>query len=132
MVRLNRERDRAGFPWESGPMKDRLAEIVRRCGAAAAPGALELAPPPAWTTPRVGQDHGRGPSWTLLHLRLALRTAHLSFDFPEDSIGADVDVTASKPDVTIPPVTVNSHESNLGQFSRIGVGQSYEKFSPAG
>ena len=76
---------------------------------------LQLAPLPAWSTPRVRQDHGRGPPWTLLHLRLAFWSAHLSFDFPGLPVGADVDVTASKPDVTIPPVTVNSHQSNLGQ-----------------
>ena len=68
--------------------------MMSSLAAQPAPGALELAPMPAWTTPRVCQDHGGGPSWTLLHLGFALRAAHLGLDFPENAVGADVDVTA--------------------------------------
>jgi hypothetical protein len=95
-----------------------------------APGALQLAPPPAWPPPRVRQDHGRSPTWTLLHLRLTVRAAELCLDFPEIAVGADVDITARKPDVTIPPVMLNSHVSNLGHRQHIGTGQSCETFSP--
>src|SRR3954468_13010397 len=77
---------------------------------AAQPGSwrLELAPLPAWTTPRVGQDQRGRLSWTLLHLGFALRPAHLSFNLPDFSVGADVDIPAREPDVTIPPVMLNS------------------------
>ena len=71
-------------------------------------------------------------TWTLLHLRLALGATHLSFDFPVNAVSADVDVTTTKPDVTIPPVMLNSHVSNLGQITGIGVRQSCETFSPGG
>ena len=97
-----------------------------------APGALQLAPLPAWTAPRVCQDQRGGFSWTLLHLGLAFGPTHLGLDFPGHTVGADVDVTACDPDVTIPPVMLNSHMSNLGQFRDIGVGQSCENLSPAG
>jgi hypothetical protein len=116
----------------SGPIQNiRLADGVMR---AAQPGSwrLQLAPLPAWTSPRVGQDQRGGLSWTLLHLRLALWAAHLSLNFPQFAVGADVDVPAMNPDVTIPPVMLNSHVSNLGQETGIGVGQSCESFSPAG
>ena len=82
-----------------------------------APGASDLAPPPAWTAPRVSQDHGRGLSWTLLDLGLPFGATHLGFDLPEASVGPDVDVATSKTDVTIPPVMLNSHASTLGQIS---------------
>ena len=82
-----------------------------------APGASELAPPPAWTAPRVSQDHGRGLSWALLNLGFTLRPTHLGFDFPEVSVGPDVDVATGKPDVTIPPVMLNSHATTLSQES---------------
>ena len=78
-----------------------------------APGALKLAPLPAWSAPRVGQDQRGRLSWTLLHLGLALWPAHLGFDLPDVSIGADVDIPAREPDVTIPPVMLNSHLTNL-------------------
>src|SRR4051794_16603378 len=58
---------------------------------------LELAPPPAWAAPRVGQDHGRCLAWTLLHLGLAVRATHLGFDLPQGAIGTDVDVAACDP-----------------------------------
>jgi hypothetical protein len=111
--------------------KIRLADEVK-LAAQPAQGASDLAPLPAWTTPRVRQDQGRSLAWTLLHLRLALRSTHLGLDFPECAVGAYVDITASKPHVTIPPVMLNSHMSNLGQIHEIGVEQSCEKFSPAG
>jgi hypothetical protein len=47
-----------------------------------------------------------------LYLGFSVRAAHLSFDFPEFPVGTDVDVPARKPDVTIPPVMLNSHVSN--------------------
>jgi hypothetical protein len=52
-----------------------------------------------------------------LHLGFAVRAAHLGFDFPLQSIGADVDVPARKPDITIPPVLLNSHRTTLSQIS---------------
>jgi hypothetical protein len=113
------------------PVEKRLADEVKQA-AQPAQGALDLAPLPAWPAPRVRQDQRGSASWTVLHLRLAVRSAHLSFDFPDCAVGAYEDVTARKPDVTIPPVMLNSHMSNLGQFSDIGLGQSCEKFSPPG
>jgi hypothetical protein len=88
---------------------------VRFKKCAAQPGfwRSDLAPLPAWTTPRVGQDQRGGLTWTLLHLGFACRAAHLGFHFPLLSIGTDVDVPARKPDITIPPVLLNSHSSNL-------------------
>jgi hypothetical protein len=47
-----------------------------------------------------------------LHLGFAARPAHLGFDLPTFSVGTDVDVPARKPDVTIPPVMLNSHDIN--------------------
>ena len=103
---------------ESRPIyKIRLADEVKR---AAQPGSwryLQLAPPPAWTTPRVGQDQRGRLSWTLLHLRLALGATQLGLDFPEGAVGADEDIAALEPDVAIPPVMLNSHVSNLRQAS---------------
>ena len=78
-----------------------------------APGASELAPPPAWTAPRVSQDQRGRLSRTLLHLGFALRPTHLSFDLPDFAVGADVDIPAREPVVTIPPVLLNSHLTNL-------------------
>jgi hypothetical protein len=46
-----------------------------------------------------------------LHLGLAGRSTHLGFNFPKLAVGADVDVPTLKPDVTIPPVMLNSHDS---------------------
>ena len=68
---------------------------------------------PAWTAPRVGQDERGGLTWTLLHLRFAFRAAHPCFDLPELSVGADEDVAACKPDITIPPVLLNYHRPNF-------------------
>ena len=48
-----------------------------------------------------------------MHLGFSFRAAHLGFDLPEVSVGTDVDVPARKPDVTIPPVMLNSHAVNL-------------------
>jgi hypothetical protein len=73
----------------------------------------DLTPMPAWTAPRVGQDERGRPPWTLLDLGLAFRAAHPGFDFPELSVGADEDVTACKPDITIPPVLLNSHPAKF-------------------
>jgi hypothetical protein len=52
-----------------------------------------------------------------LHLGFAFRAAHLGFDFPLLSIAANVDVPARKPDITIPPVLLNSHRTTLSQLS---------------
>ena len=68
----------------------------------------------------------------MLHLRLTVWAAHLSFDFPELAVGADVDVPPLESDVAIPPVMLNSHVSNLGQVASIGARQSCESFSPRG
>ena len=124
---------RTGRTLGRGPArtKIRLADEVKQA-AQPAQGASDLAPLPAWSTPRIRQDQGRGLPWTLLHLRLAVGAAHLSFDLPGCAVGADVDVAAPEPDVAIPPVMLNSHMSNLGQSREIGVEQSCEKFSPAG
>jgi hypothetical protein len=48
-----------------------------------------------------------------LDLGFAFWAADLGFDLPELSVSTDVDVTASKPDATIPPVMLNSHLVNL-------------------
>ena len=92
----------------------------------------DLTPMPAWTAPRVCQDERGRPPWTLLDLGFALRSAHLCFDFPEFSVGADVDVAACKPDITIPPVLLNSHPANF----RTGIDESerykVRKFLTAG
>jgi hypothetical protein len=92
---------------------------VRFKECAAQPGywRSDLAPLPAWATPRVCQDQRGRFTWTLLHLGFAVRAAHLGFDFPLLSIGADVDVPARKPDITIPPVLLNSHRTTLSQIS---------------
>ena len=37
----------------------------------------------------------------------------MSLDLPDFSVGADVDIPATEPDVTIPPVMLNSHLTNL-------------------
>ena len=89
-----------------------LAEKFKR---AAQPGSWrsELAPLPAWTAPRVGQDQRGRLSWTLLHLGFALGATHLGFDLPDLAVGADVDIPAREPVVTIPPVLLNSHLTNL-------------------
>jgi hypothetical protein len=74
---------------------------------------LDLAPLPAWTAPRLGQDQRGRLTWALLDLGFALWAADLGFDLPELSVGTDVDVAPSELDATIPPVMLNSHLANL-------------------
>ena len=97
-----------------GPARSRKFGWPRIFKRAAQPGSwrLQLAPLPAWSAPRVRQDQRGGLSWTLLHLGLAAGSTHLGFDFPKLAVGADVDVPARKPDVTIPPVMLNSHATH--------------------
>ena len=104
-----------------------LAEKFKR---AAQPGSwrLKLAPLPAWPAPRVGQDQRGRLSWTLLHLGLACGSAHLGFNFPKLAVGAHVDVPTLKPDVTIPPVMLNSHALSLSQTSTIRRKAEMRKF----
>ena len=43
----------------------------------------------------------------------AHKKAHLGLDLPDFAVGADVDIPAREPVVTIPPVLLNSHLTNL-------------------
>jgi len=57
----------------------------------------------------------------------------LSFDLPDFSVGADVDITALEPDVTIPPVMLNSHVTNLRPDIDVSArGRLVKLFSPPG